>query len=123
MKLAISCSGTTLDSPFDARFGRAAAFCVVDSDTGAWTAHANPALSAADGAGVQAAQLVATLGAQAVVSGAYGPKAFDTLSLAAITLFLAPGNAAHSVADILALFRAGKLIQASAASHHGHHGG
>ena len=72
---------------------------------------------------MQAAQLVATLGAQAVVSGAYGPKAFDTLSLAAITPLLAPGNASHSAADILALFKAGALTQAGAASHNGHHGG
>ena len=94
MKLAISIAGHALDSPFDARFGRAAAFCLVDTDTGAWTAHANPALSASGGAGVQAAQLVAKLGAQAVVSGAYGPKAYDTLSVAAIGMFLAPADEA-----------------------------
>lgn len=123
MKLAISCSGTTLDAPFDARFGRAAAFCVVDTDTGAWTAHANPALSATGGAGVQAAQLVARLGARSVVSGAYGPKAFDTLSAAGIGMLLAPGNEARSAADILALFKTGALTPAATASHNGHHGG
>ena len=123
MTLAISCSGTTLDSPFDARFGRAAAFCVVDTDTGAWTAYANPALSATGGAGVQAAQLVARLGAQSVVSGAYGPKAFDTLSAAGIAMLLAAGNEARSAADILALFQAGDLTQAGVPSHTGHHGG
>jgi len=123
MKLAISCSGTTLDSPFDARFGRAAAFCVVDSDTGAWTSHANPALSAAGGAGVQAAQLVAKLGVKAVVSGAYGPKAYDTLSAAAIGMLLAPANEGYSGADVLALFAAGKLADAVGASHSGHRGG
>ena len=53
MKLAISISGNKLDSPFDPRFGRAAAFCLVESDTGAWTAHENPALSASGGAGVR----------------------------------------------------------------------
>ena len=123
MKLAISCSGTTLDSPLDARFGRAAAFCIVDSETGVWTAHANPALSAAGGAGVQAAQLVAKLGAQAVVSGAYGPKAYDTLTLAAIGMFLAPTDEPHSAAEILALYKTGALTQAAAASYNGHHGG
>ena len=122
MKLAISSSGTTLDSPFDARFGRAAAFCLVDSETGIWTTHANPALAAAGGAGVQAAQVVATLGAQAVVSGAYGPKAYDTLSAAGIARMLAPANDAHSVAEVVALFKAGQLTQAGAASHNGHHG-
>jgi predicted Fe-Mo cluster-binding NifX family protein len=123
MKLAISVAGHTLDSAFDARFGRAAAFCIVDADTGAWTAHANPALTAAGGAGVQAAQRVAALGAQAVVSGAYGPKAYDTLSMAAIGMFLAPTDEPRSAAEILALFKAGALAEARAPSHHGHHGG
>ena len=59
MKLAISISGNTLDSPFDARFGRAAAFCIVDTETGEWQAFENPALSASGGAGVQASQFVA----------------------------------------------------------------
>ncbi len=122
MKLAISIAGHVLDSPFDARFGRAQSFCLVDTDTGAWTAHANPALSASGGAGVQAAQLVAKLGAQAVVSGAYGPKAYDTLSAANIQRLIASGHEACSAADILASFRAGQLTRATAATHGGLHG-
>jgi len=123
MKLAISISGNKLDSPFDPRFGRAAAFCLVDSDTGAWTVHENPALSASGGAGVQAAQFIAKLGAQAVVSGAYGPNAFDTLSPAGVEMYLAPTGENLTAADVLALFKAGKLGKAEAATHAGHHGG
>jgi len=123
MKLAISISGNTIESPFDARFGRAAAFCLVDSETGEWTAHENPALSASGGAGVQAAQFVVKLGAQAVISGAYGPNAFDTLSPAGIEMYLAPTGETLSAAGVLALFNAGKLNKAEAASHAGHHGG
>ncbi|MBK1717362.1 NifB/NifX family molybdenum-iron cluster-binding protein [Thiocystis violacea] len=123
MKLAISIAGQTLDSPFDARFGRAASFCLVDTDSGAWTVHANPGLSASGGAGVQAAQFVAGLGAQAVVSGAYGPKAYDTLAAANIQRLLAPGDAACRAADILAAFQAGPLAEADGATHGGHHGG
>jgi predicted Fe-Mo cluster-binding NifX family protein len=123
MKLAISISGNTIDSPFDARFGRAAAFCLVDSETGEWTAHENPALSASGGAGVQAAQFVVKLGAQAVISGAYGPNAFDTLSPAGIEMYLAPTGETMTAAEVLALFKAGKLSKADAASHAGHHGG
>jgi predicted Fe-Mo cluster-binding NifX family protein len=123
MKLAISISGNTLDSPFDARFGRAAAFCIVDAESGDWQAFDNPALSASGGAGVQAAQFVTKLGAQAVISGAYGPNAFDTLAAAEIEMYLAPGNQAHSAAEILAMFKAGQLTKAEAATHEGHHGG
>lgn len=123
MKLAISISGNTLESPLDPRFGRAAAFCIVDSETGEWTAHENPALSAPGGAGVQAAQFVAKLGAQAVISGSYGPNAFDTLSSAEIDMYLAPTGETPTAAQALALFKAGKLSKSEAASHAGHHGG
>ncbi|MDX9991203.1 MAG: NifB/NifX family molybdenum-iron cluster-binding protein [Anaerolineales bacterium] len=123
MKIAISISGNKLDSPFDPRFGRAAAFCLVESETGEWSAHENPALSASGGAGVQAAQFVAQLGAQAVVSGAYGPNAFDTLSPAGVEMYLAPTGETLSAAEVLALFKAGKLNKTEAATHAGHHGG
>lgn len=122
MKLAISITGDTLDSPFDARFGRAAAFCLVDTDSGDWSVHTNPALSASGGAGVRAARCIADLGAQAVVSGAYGPKAYTTLSAATIEPFLAPNHDTCSAAEILALFKSGQLALASAATHSGHHG-
>ena len=123
MKIAISISGNTPDSPFDARFGRAAAFCIVDTESGEWQAFDNPALSASGGAGVQAAQFIARQGAQAVVSGAFGPNAFDTLAAAEIEMYLAPGNQAHTVAEILVMFKAGQLTKAEAATHEGHHGG
>jgi predicted Fe-Mo cluster-binding NifX family protein len=123
MKIAISIAGNKLESTFDPRFGRAAAFCLVDSHSGQWSSHENPALAASGGAGVQAAQFVAKLGAQAVISGAYGPKAFDALSPAGIDMYLAPTNEPLSAADVLALFKAGKLSRAEAASHEGHHAG
>jgi predicted Fe-Mo cluster-binding NifX family protein len=123
MKVAISISGNTLDSTFDARFGRAAAFCIVDTENGEWQAFDNPALSASGGAGVQAAQFVAKQGAGAVVSGAFGPNAFDTLAAAEIEMYLAPGNETHSAAEILEMFKAGELTRAGAATHAGHHGG
>ena len=122
MKLAISITGNKLESPFDPRFGRAAAFCLVDSETGAWTTHENPALSASGGAGVQAAQFVAKLGAQVVVSGAYGPNAFDTLSPAGVEMYLAPTGETLTAAQVLALFKAGKLNKTAAATNAGHHG-
>ena len=123
MKIAISISGKTLDSPFDPRFGRAAAFCLVDAESGEWQTFDNPALSASGGAGVQAAQFVAKQGVGAVVSGAFGPNAFDTLTAAGIEMYIAPGNEAHSVAEILEMFKTGQLTKTEAATHAGHHGG
>jgi predicted Fe-Mo cluster-binding NifX family protein len=123
MKIVISINGNKLASPFDPRFGRATAFCLVDSETGEWSVHENPALSASGGAGVQASQFIAKLGAQAVVSGAYGPNAADTLSPAGIEMYLAPTGETLTAAEVLALFKAGKLNKTEAATHAGHHGG
>lgn len=122
MKIAISVSGNTLDSYFDARFGRAAAFCIVDTETNIWQVLDNPALSASGGAGVQAAQFVAGLGVQAVVSGTFGPNAFDTLDAAGIKMYLAPGDKSYTTAETLEMFKAGELGRADAATHEGHHG-
>ncbi len=121
MKLAISISGNTLDSPFDARFGRAAAFCIVDTESGDWKAHENPALSATGGAGVQAAQFVADRGAQAVVSGAYGPNAYNTLLAAEIEMYVAPTDQPATANQILAMFKSGELTRVTGATNEGHH--
>jgi predicted Fe-Mo cluster-binding NifX family protein len=123
MKLAISISGDRLDSPFDARFGRAAAFCIVDTESGEWGASKNPALAAAGGAGVQASQFVAKQGAQAVASGAFGPNAFDTLFAAGIEMYLVPHGKTYTAAEVVEMFKNGQLTKAEGATNKGHHGG
>lgn len=123
MKLAISISGNTLDSPVDTRFGRASAFCIVDTETAKWQVLENPALSASGGAGVQAAQFIAEQGAQAIISGAFGPNAYDTLAAADIEMYLFPGNQGNTANEILEMFNSGQLAKAEAATHGGHHEG
>jgi predicted Fe-Mo cluster-binding NifX family protein len=123
MKLAISISGNTLNFPFDARFGRAAAFCIVDTETGESQVLKNPALSSSGGAGVHAAQFVNEQGVQAVASGAFGPNAFDTLAAAEIEMYLVPGNGSRTAAEVLEMFKVGQLKKAEVATHEGHHGG
>jgi predicted Fe-Mo cluster-binding NifX family protein len=71
---------------------------------------------------VQASQFIASLGAQAVVSGAFGPNAYDTLAAADIKMYIAPGDQAHNASEILEMFKAGKLTQVEAATHKGYHG-
>ncbi len=123
MRLAISMAGEGLDGPFDARFGRAARFCLVDSDSDDCTMLDNPGLEASGGAGVRAAQLLADQGIGAVVSGAYGPKAWVTLQTAGIRALVAPAQAGLSGRQVLERFRVGGLSGADAPSHDGHQGG
>ncbi len=84
MKVAITSTGPTLDSPVDPRFGRCAYFIIVDTDTLEYQAIPNPAVNATGGAGTMAAQFVASQGVQAVVTGEVGPNALAALQAAGI---------------------------------------
>ncbi len=123
MKIAISTSGASIDAPYDPRFGRAAQFCIIDEKSEDWEAIPNPAINASGGAGVQAAQFIAGKGANIVISGAFGPNAFDTLDAAGIKMYRAPVGENLTVSDLLKAFKEQQLEQAQAPSHGGHHGG
>jgi predicted Fe-Mo cluster-binding NifX family protein len=88
MKIAVSASAPELDSSVDPRFGRCSYFLIVDSETQEFEAVENPFISASGGAGIQAAQLVAGKGVQAVLTGSCGPNAFQTLKAAGIKLIV-----------------------------------
>jgi len=119
MKIAVSAAGKEMSSDMDPRFGRAKYFIVVDTtDTGESVAHDNAQnLNAAQGAGIQAGETVARLGAKAVVTGNVGPKAFRILNAAGIKVYL---SGAGTVADAVRRFEAGELPEASTANVEGH---
>ena len=84
-KIAISSEGPSLDDMLDSRFGRAAGFVVVDPDTMESTYLDNgSAQKRGQGAGIQAAEMVADSGAKLVLTGFVGPKAFQALQSAGI---------------------------------------
>ncbi len=85
MRVAVTSTGNELSADVDPRFGRCAWFIVVDTESGAWEAVDNSASQqAAHGAGIQAAQTVARHGAQVVLTGNCGPKAYAALQTAGI---------------------------------------
>jgi len=89
MKIVITSSSSDLADPIDMHFGRAKFFILADTETGEATAHDNAQnLNAAQGAGIQSAETVARLGAEAVVTGSVGPKAFRALQGAGIKIAL-----------------------------------
>ncbi len=91
MKVAITAQGKGSDaeSVVDPRFGRAQWIIVVDTETGDVRTHDNTLnLNAVSGAGVQTASNVVDFGAEAVITGNVGPKAFRTLSAADVRIFL-----------------------------------
>jgi predicted Fe-Mo cluster-binding NifX family protein len=87
MKIAISSGGKTLDSQIDPRFGRCAYFVIVDTDDLSFEAFGNESVALGGGAGIQAAQFVASKGAKAVITGNVGPNAVQTLSASHVEVF------------------------------------
>jgi predicted Fe-Mo cluster-binding NifX family protein len=80
MKLCITSEGRDLSAAVDPRFGRARFFIIYDGHTGEFEPLDNKQnMNSASGAGVQAATNVVEAGAQVVLTGHCGPRAFDVL--------------------------------------------
>lgn len=118
MKIAITAKAETLESELDPHFGRAHKFILYDTETRQFTAHDNAQnLNAAQGAGIQSAQNIARLGAEIMLTGHVGPKAFRTLQAAGIRMYLAQ---AGTVAAAIAAFNKDSLQEAAGATMEGH---
>nr|WP_321513276.1 NifB/NifX family molybdenum-iron cluster-binding protein [uncultured Pseudodesulfovibrio sp.] len=86
-KIAITSEGPTLGDKVDPRFGRAGGFVIVDLDTmGVEYVDNGSSQAMAQGAGIQAAENVANAGAQVLLTGYVGPKAFTALQAAGIKI-------------------------------------
>ncbi len=118
MKIAIPTSGKDLDAPIDPRFGRAAAFLIIDSTDESFVLKENSQnLNAAQGAGIQSAQNIASEGVDILISRHTGPKAFQVLSQAEIKIFQAIEG---TVKDNLEAYKNGKLSPLDGADVNGH---
>ena len=107
MKILATSSGKTLDSAIDPRFGRAAFFLLVDTATGEVQVHDNVQnLQAPQGAGIQSAQTASRLGAEIVLTGHCGPKAFHILRTAGIKVVV---GARGTVNEALESLRKGEI--------------
>lgn len=119
MKACIPAEAPQMEARLDERLGRAACFVLVDSDSGTVLASLPNAQNkqAAQGAGVQAGQAIASLEPDAVLCAHCGPKAFRVLRAAGIKVFL---GAAGTVANAVGALREGRLQEASDANVEGH---
>jgi predicted Fe-Mo cluster-binding NifX family protein len=118
-KIAISSEGPDLDTRVDPRFGRAAGFVIIDPDTMAFDYVDNGASQVmAQGAGIQAAEIVAAAGARVLLTGYVGPKAFKALTAAGIRIGQNVDNL--TVRQALERFQAGDVPMAEAPNSVGH---
>ena len=118
MKLAITVDGDTLDAMLDGRFGRAKHFMIYETDDGTFELLDNTQnLNAAQGAGIQSAQNVAAAGAEALITGHTGPKAFAVLQKAKIAVY---SSDIRPVKEAIDAFKSGKLAKAESADVESH---
>jgi predicted Fe-Mo cluster-binding NifX family protein len=119
MKIAISATGADIEAGVDPRFGRCAYFITVDPETMKWESALNEATGFAHGAGIQAAQTVAGMGVDAVITGNVGPNAHQTLNAAGVRVFT---DAQGSIRDAVDAYREGSLPEAGGPTVGGHSG-
>jgi predicted Fe-Mo cluster-binding NifX family protein len=110
MRVAVSSTGEDLEAQIDPRFGRCQYFIIVDLDSMKYEAVLNESAMASGGAGIQAAQSIAGLGVEAVITGNVGPNAFQTLSASGIKIVT---GASGIVSDAVERFKNGELRETS----------
>jgi predicted Fe-Mo cluster-binding NifX family protein len=118
VKVAFTTSGNDLNAPLEVRFGRTRNFLIYDLETSTFTVIDNRQfLDAAQGAGIQAAGVVARSAIEALVTGHCGPRAFRVLAATGIRVF---NTDAATVRTALEKFRAARLVEAHSADVEGH---
>lgn len=119
VKIAITSLGETLDAKVDPRFGRAARFIVIDTETMDFNAVKNENVDAAGGAGINSAKVVIDADSEAVLTGNCGPNAERTLRAAGVKLYT---GVTGTVAEAVELFRKGNLTEAGGPNVQSHFG-
>jgi len=111
MKIAFTSTGKKWDSPLDSVFGRAEGYILYNEEKNKlnWFSNAKNR-NAGHGAGIQAGQNVAGLGANIVITGGdIGPKAADVLKKAGIKIFVDAGN--KTVKEAFSAYKKGELTE------------
>ena len=92
---------------------------MVDTETLNVEALSNTSIGVAHGAGVGAAQVVASKGIKAVITGSVGPNAFSALNAASVKIYTEVNG---TVRDAVERLRKGDLIEIAGPTVGGHHG-
>jgi predicted Fe-Mo cluster-binding NifX family protein len=111
MKIAITSIGKDLISFTDVRFGRARYILIVDTETMQHACVVNTKnLDAPHGAGIQAAKIVVDQGADVLMTGSIGPKAFEVLKAAGVEVIT---GVAGRVVDVVSKYKSGVFQKAA----------
>ncbi len=110
MKIGISAMEASLDADMDPRFGRCRYFIIVDPESMQFEAIENSSATAPGGAGIATAQMVASKGVEAVLTGNCGPNAHQVLLAAGIKVMT---GASGKVQDVIKSFNSGHFEASS----------
>ena len=119
MKVAVSSTGDNLEAQLDPRFGRCAFFLVVNPEDMSFEALNNESAAQGGGAGIQAAQFLASQGVEVVITGNCGPNAVQTLSAAGVDLFAGQAGTVKEAVERLKMGNLGSTSEATVNSHFG----
>lgn len=114
MKIAVTATENSLDGMIDPRFGRCKYFIIVEVEGDKikeYEGIKNPAATAMSGAGIQAAQIVASKNVNIVITGNVGPNAIRALSMAGIKIV--SGVDRITVKDAVERYLKGELKETS----------
>ncbi|HUV24878.1 MAG TPA: NifB/NifX family molybdenum-iron cluster-binding protein [Methanomassiliicoccales archaeon] len=102
MRIAVSAEEPTLDSEIGEDLGHSPYFLVVDTETMEFKAVENEAASWDMGAGMKAADIVISLGAEALITGAIGMHGYSKLSQAKI---MVASEEEGKIRDLIEVFK------------------
>jgi predicted Fe-Mo cluster-binding NifX family protein len=118
MKIAVTSQGPTPDSVIDAHFGRAPLIMVYDDQTDMWECLNNAHNSSyVEGAGIQSAAHVHSAGCQVLLCGHCGPKAFQALKKAGVTIYTIAGGTVGTAVDSFKRAELPRMESADVAGH------
>ncbi|MDH5389645.1 MAG: NifB/NifX family molybdenum-iron cluster-binding protein [Candidatus Bathyarchaeota archaeon] len=119
MKICVTAVSGSLEAQIDPRFGRCPYFVIVDSETMEFETVPNIASGSMSGAGIQAAQTMASKGVKVLITGNVGPNAFQALSAAGIRVVI---GAFGNVREVIEKYKSGELKETSSPTVRGHFG-
>jgi len=119
VKIAVSATAPGLDAEVEPRFGRSQYFIIVDPQSMEFEALDNSNAMAAGGAGISTAQMIASKGAEVVLTGNCGPNAHQTLSAAGIQVIT---GVSGGIKDAIEAYKAGRFQSSAQPSVDAHYG-
>lgn len=118
MKIAISSTGITMENLLDMRFGRCEYFQIHDTESKEVKILENEGQNASGGAGIVASNQLVDEKVDVIITGNFGPNAFEIIEKAGVKAYKCESI---SITSVIEKYNKGELeqISMSGPAHHG----